>query len=121
MACDNHTNFWTWKNNRNEARSELEHQHGYDTKHAMHLVRLMRMGVEALRDGEIVVKRPDAQELLDIRHGSMTYEQVVDYAEAMDKEMREVWYKKTALPKKPDITFAARLLMDVQDLVWTNG
>ena len=72
LACDNHTNFWTWKNNRNEARSELEHQHGYDTKHAMHLVRLMRMGVEALRDGEIVVKRPDAQELLDIRHGSMT-------------------------------------------------
>jgi len=120
-ACEKHKNFWTWKNNRNEARGELEEEHGYDTKHAMHLVRLLRMGVEALRDEEIVVHRPDAQELLDIRNGSMTYEEVVDYAEEMDKAVREVWYKKTKLPKKPDIKFAARLLMDVQDLVWTNG
>ncbi len=118
--CDRHTNYWTWKKNRNETRSELEEQHGYDTKHAMHLVRLLRMGVESLRDGEIVVRRPDAQELLDIRNGSMTYDEVVAYAESMDKEVREVWYKKTDLPKKPDIKFAARLLMDVQDLVWND-
>jgi predicted nucleotidyltransferase len=120
-ACEKHTNYWTWKNNRNETRSELEEEHGYDTKHAMHLVRLLRMGVEALRDEEIVVHRPDAQELLDIRNGSMTYEEVVEYAEEMDKAVREVWYKKTNLPKKPDIKFAAQLLMDVQDLVWING
>lgn len=121
LACDKHEHYWTWKKNRNETRSELEHEHGYDTKHAMHLVRLLRMGVESLRDGEIVVNRPDAQELLDIRNGSMTYEEVVAYAEVMDKEVREVWYKKTSLPKKPDIKFAAQLLMDVQDLVWANG
>lgn len=91
--------------------------HG-NTKHAMHLVRLLRMGVEALRDGEIVVKRPDAEELLAIRNGAWKYEDVVAYAEKMDKEVREVWYKKTNLPKKPDLKFAARLLMEVQEIVW---
>ena len=68
----------------------------------------------------LVVKRPDAEELLGIRNGSMTYEEVVAYAEKMDKEVREVWYKKTGLRKKPDLKFAASLLMEVQDMVWSN-
>jgi len=118
LAKERHKQYWTWKKNRNEARSELEEQFGYDTKHAMHLVRLLRMGVEALRDGELIVRRPDAQELLSIRAGAWTYEEVVKYAEEMDKEVREVWYKNTKLRKKPDLKFAAKLLMDIQDLVW---
>lgn len=31
---DNWKSYWEWKKNRNEARSELEAKHGYDTKHA---------------------------------------------------------------------------------------
>jgi len=91
--------------------------HG-NTKHAMHLVRLLRMGVEALRDGEIIVKRPDAQELLDIRRGTWTYKEIVEYATDMDHEVRDVLYHNTPLRKKPDIKFAAQLLMEVQDLTW---
>jgi uncharacterized protein len=115
---ERHEQYWTWKKNRNVTRSALEEHYGYDTKHAMHLVRLLRMGVEALRDGELIVRRPDAEELLAIRNGAWTYEQLVEYAEQMDKEVREVWYKNTQLPKKPNLHFAAQLLMDVQDLVW---
>ena len=118
---ERHDQYWTWKTNRNETRSELEEQFGYDTKHAMHLVRLLRMGLEALRDGELIVYRPDAEELLSIRNGSLTYDDIVEYAEEMDREVREVWYKKTELPKKAPIKFAATLLMDVQDTVWSNG
>ena len=121
LAKDKHKHYWDWKNNRNEVRGEMEEKFGYDTKHAMHLVRLLRMGLEALRDGEIVVKRPDAEELLAIRNGSWTYEEVVNYAEEMDNEVRNVWYKKTELPKKPDIKFAAQLLMSVQDMVWSHA
>lgn len=118
LEKERHKQYWTWKKNRNEARGDLEEQFGYDTKHAMHLVRLLRMGVEALRDGEIVVKRPDAEELLSIRNGAWTYEEVVKYAESMDKEVRENWYNNTDLRKKPDLKFAANLLMETQDIVW---
>ena len=112
--------YWTWKKERNVVRSALEEEHGYDTKHAMHLVRLLRMGVEALRDGEILVRRPDAQELLSIRNGAWTYDELVAYAEDMDRQVHEVWYPKTKLRKKPDVHFAAKLVMDVQDSVWSR-
>jgi predicted nucleotidyltransferase len=113
-----HKDYWTWKKNRNEARSELEEHYGYDTKHAMHLVRLLRMGKEALEEGKIIVKRPDAEELLGIRNGSMTYEEVVDYAEYMDDLVRKKLYKTTDLPKKPDLKKVAQLLMNTQYMVW---
>ena len=115
-----HEMFWQWKNNRNETRGELEEAHGYDTKHAMHLVRLLRMGAEVLRDEEVIVKRPDAEELLAIRGGDWTYEEILKYSESLDKEIRDVLYKKTKLRKTPDIKFAAQLLMDTQDLVWSK-
>ena len=120
-AAEIHKNYWTWKENRNAARSELEEQFGYDTKHAMHLVRLLRMGAEALTLGELIVKRPDADELLAIRNGAWKYEEIVKYAESMDRECREVLYKTSTLRKNPDLEFASRLLMEAQDLVWANN
>lgn len=113
-------NYWTWKKNRNEKRSELEEKFGYDTKHAMHLVRLLRMGAEALETGKLNVRRPDAEELLAIRNGAWTYEEVVGYAEMMDNHVRTNLYTKTSLPKKPNIKLAAELVMAVQDTMWNK-
>src|SRR5579875_1443529 len=45
------------------AHSDLIKAHGYDTKNAMHLVRLYRMGYEILTEGVVRVRRPDAKEL----------------------------------------------------------
>lgn len=117
---ETHTNYWTWKKNRNEKRSALEEQFGYDTKHAMHLVRLLRTGAEALETGNILVRRPDAEELLAIRNGAWTYDEIISYAEEMDRQVREVLYPKTILPKKPNIQLAAKLMMEVQDIVWST-
>jgi predicted nucleotidyltransferase len=50
--------------------------HGYSCKNAMHLVRLARMGCEVLETGKYNVRRPDADELLAIRRGKWTLEQV---------------------------------------------
>lgn len=118
LAKEKHKQYWSWKNNRNQARGELEEQHGYDTKHAMHLVRLLRMGKEALEEGVIHVKRHDARELLDIRNGAWSYEECVEYAEEMDKLIREKLYKETELPKRPNLHRAGEILMETQRLVW---
>lgn len=104
--------------NRNEKRSELEEKFGYDTKHAMHLVRLLRTGEEILSEGIVRVKRPDAKELLDIRNGLFSYDELLIYAEEKDKLIREVLYKETALPKKANVNFAAKILMEIQDMYW---
>ena len=120
LAKDKHGHYWEWKKNRNDKRGVLEEQFGYDTKHAMHLVRLLRMAKEILETGIVNVKRPDSDELLRIRGGAWTYDEVLAYSENMDKEIREVWYKKTSLPKKPNIKRAAEILMIVQDSIWSK-
>ena len=119
-AKENHRKYWEWKDNRNETRSELEEEHGYDTKHAMHLVRLLRMGEEILTEGIVRVKRPDAEELLAIRNGAWKYEELLEWAEMMDARIRKELYNTTDLRKKADVKTAAMILMNTQELVWSN-
>lgn len=90
-----------WQRERNEARSKLEAEFGYDTKHAMHLVRLMRMCREIITTGEVHVRRPDAEELLAIRRGAWSYEALVEYTDRMDAELNEL-VKTSKLPATPD-------------------
>ncbi len=93
--------YWGWKKNRNEARAKLEEHHGFDTKHAMHLMRLLRMSHEILREGKVIVRRPDAQDLLAIRDGSFNYAQLVETAERMDAELDDL-YEASTLPHTAD-------------------
>ncbi len=118
LAKEKHTNYWNWKNNRNESRSALEEKFGYDCKHAMHLVRLLRMGEEVLSGQGVIVKRPDAKELLDIRNGSWEYDDLIEYAEQKDQYICNELYKNTSLPKKPDVNLASKVLMECQDMFW---
>ena len=93
--------------------------HG-NCKHAMHLVRLLRMAEEALTGHGIIVKRPDAKELLDIRAGAWEYDDLVKWAEDKDRYIQKVLYPKTHLRKKPNINLAAEILMECQDICWGN-
>ncbi len=90
-----------WKTNRNPQRAELEAKFGYDTKHALHLVRLLRMCREILAEGKVLVRRPDAEELLSIRAGAWDYHRLVSWAEAQDAELAQV-AKESKLPSQPD-------------------
>jgi len=120
VALEKWQQYWTWKRERNKTRSALEEEFGYDTKHAMHLVRLLRMGKEALETGEINVRRPDAAELLSIRNGAWTYDDLVKYAEEMDNEVTQVLYKTTSLPRTPNTKLAAKVIIEIQDLIWSR-
>jgi predicted nucleotidyltransferase len=101
-----------WKRDRNPARAKLEAKYGYDAKHAMHLVRLLRMGKEILTDGKVLVRRPDAQELNDIRNGKFTYPELIEYAEHLKDEINTA-EKSSPLPQKPDRQKAEKLLMGI--------
>jgi len=83
-----------------------------NTKHASHLVRLLRMAREILTEGVVRVKRPDAEELLAIRRGAWSYEQIIEFAEQEDKELNET-SKTCQLPKVPDMRFFDNLVRDM--------
>jgi uncharacterized protein len=94
--------YMNWKATRNVARASLEEQFGYDTKHAYHLVRLIRMCREVLTTGKVIVKRPDREELLAIRNGTWTYDKLIEFAESEEKSLNELYNTSTTLPKTPD-------------------
>lgn len=95
-----------WKETRNEKRAALEEKFGYDCKHAAHLVRLLRVGFEVVLNGNVQVRRPDAEELFAIRNGAWTYEQVEDYAEKMQEQIEAlVTSGGSILPNAPDREF----------------
>jgi predicted nucleotidyltransferase len=93
--------YQTWKAQRNRVRAELEREHGYDTKHAMHLIRLMRMGLEALEVGELRVRRDDAAELAAIRDGSMSFDELLAMAARLQNSMEQAALT-TKLPRDVD-------------------
>lgn len=98
---DEWNNYQKWLKERNPARAALEAEHGYDCKHAMHLVRLYRMCVEALRGEGLKVRRPDADELLAIRQGAWTYEYLIEWVAQQDATLPDLM-KASPLPVQPD-------------------
>ena len=74
----------------------------YKAKHAMHLIRLLYSGIEALRWGQIRIDVAEHRdELLAIKSGTLSFEQARERALALDREFQEA-YRDTALPEQPD-------------------
>ncbi len=94
-------NYQKWRANRNPERSALEEAHGYDTKHALHLLRLYRMGIEILREGVVRVKRPDAAWLRSVRAGRYSYPELMQLVASLQQELAAA-EAQTTLPLQPD-------------------
>lgn len=107
--------YWSWVKNRNPARSALEIAHGYDTKHAMHVIRLLRSGYEILSQSRVNVYRQDAKELLDIRNGKWSYEHLLEQAQELQENIKNV---KTSLPDSIDKDFLSSLTFEVYKEAW---
>lgn len=113
-ALRNFQQYQQWKANRNPARAAMEAESGFDRKHASHLVRLMRMCREILAGEGLKVRRPDAEELLAIRRGAWTYDELVEWAKRQDAELDEV-AKRSTLPRSADMRRINATLIDVTD------
>ena len=103
---------WEWRTKRNEKRSILEEKFGYDTKHLSHTIRLLIGGQNILRDGNYH-PRLSGDNLVLVRNvlaGKYTYEEVVDMAEKMEKDL-EPLYETSTLPHSADRVKANELLL----------
>jgi hypothetical protein len=114
-AKTHYDQYVNWTKTRNVVRGALEAKSGYDTKHAMHLIRLMRMCKEIMSLGKVIVKRHDRDELLAIRDGLWTYEKIVDHAETLEKECTGLYETSTCLPHHSDCEKLDRLIVDITE------
>lgn len=93
-------------------RRERFEKFGYDCKNAAHLIRLLRMGIEALATGEINVARHDAKQLKEIKRGEWTLEQIENEATRLQHLLDEA-FVKCELPTSPDYKKAEQLTVDI--------
>lgn len=100
-----------------EKRKKIVQKFGYDTKNASHLIRLLRMGIEFLKDGELYVHRHDAQDLLAIKRGERSLKSVKEEADRLFKVAEDA-YLNSELPVKPDKKAISKLCMDVIETAW---
>ena len=101
-----------------EKRKELVVRHGYDTKNAAHLIRLLRMGIEAFDRGQLQVARTgDRDSLLGIKRGTWSLEGVQNYAAELFTMLREARDRST-LPDEPDMDRINDLCVRVVQLAW---
>jgi hypothetical protein len=84
-------------------RPELVAVHGYDTKYAMHALRLGFQGVELLTTGRLTLPVPEPQRsyLRAIRRGEVRLAEVVDAVTAAEAELVRL-RDSSALPPEPD-------------------
>ena len=92
----------TFEGYMGEKRKRLVQQFGYDTKNAAHLIRLLKMGIEFLTDGVLYVERHDAQQLLEIKRGEWTLEQVKSESDRLFATA-ELSYINSTLPAGVDM------------------
>ena len=82
-------------------------------KHAMHLIRLLLMGIDILKGNGIITKRTKEHDLLmNIKNGKITYDEVFSLADQLQKEFNS-FAKTTKLPKIPDIKKIESIMADI--------
>lgn len=100
-------------------RKALFEKYGFDPKNSAHLIRLLRMGIELLREGELHVDRTniDAEELKEIKTGKWSLGKIQRTAEAGFKEM-EALVETTKLPDEPNHLAIRDLVIDTTLRSW---
>jgi len=100
-----------------EKRFEIVKEHGYDTKNASHLIRLLRSGIEFLKTGELTVYRiSDRDELISIKQGKWTLEQVQTEADRLLKEF-DTANNESKLPETVNKYNVNKLLYEVMEMI----
>ena len=95
-----------------DRRKAIVDEIGYDTKNAAHLIRLLRMGIEFLTEGELYVKRQDATQLLEIKHGEWTLDKVKAEADKLFA-LAEESYVRSSLPNDTNTDAVNCLLVSI--------
>lgn len=100
-------------------RKKLIEDHGYDTKNAVHLLRLLYLAEFVLEFGDYYVRvGPGLKDILQrARAGEYSLDQVKQLAEQKLKEV-DAAYEKCTLPACPDMHTVDRLCIELFEEVW---
>ena len=100
-------------------RPELVETHGFDTKYAMHALRLGYQGLELLQTGRVTLPMPEPERsrVMSVRRGEHSLDEVVEEIGEVEQRL-EAALEQTALPDSPDDDAVNEFLIDAYRQAW---
>lgn len=105
------------KGQKNIHRAELEEKHGYDTKYAIHVIRLYGEAKELMQEGRITLPRPNRDELAAIRMGKYSLGEIREMGRQLESEALAA-QATSPLPDSVDRDAISYLITDVHLQNW---
>lgn len=104
----------------NVNRPELVERHGYDTKYAMHMLRLGYQGVEIAKTGRISLPMPvrERELVFGVRKGEYSLNTVLTTAGELAKEIED-YLHSDILPDDSDREWADDFLIECYTKAWS--
>ena len=100
-------------------RPELVERYGYDTKYAMHVIRLGLQGVEYLQTGSLSLpmSRLDRTMLLDVRGGGFDQSAIIKSAQQFEAQLEDL-LTTSPLPDQPDTDMVEKFVIEAYESHW---
>lgn len=117
MHCRDYREYYNWLKERNTQRyiDSVTHGQKIDGKNLLHCRRLIDMALEIATEGTINVKRPNAKELLKIRRGEVSLQELLEKSEEDIKIIDEL-FSKSSLPKEINEEWLNNLLINIREI-----
>lgn len=98
---------------------ELSKRHGYDTKYAMHALRIAVQGIELLSSGRITLPVPELERsvLRAVRSGELELDDVLERIDAATVQLEEL-ADDPSLPARPDVARVDEYLVRTYRAAW---
>lgn len=117
--CNDYKSYQTWLEKRNESRWVDVKSHGQkiDGKNMLHCKRLMEMAKEIAKGEGIIVRRPNAKDLISIRKGEIDLETLIN---SVEKEIIEVdkLFDNSELPDNVNNEFINNLIVKIRKQIY---
>ncbi len=108
------------KGQKNIHRAALEEKHGYDTKYAMHVIRLYLEGKEYVETGKITLPNPKVDLLISIREGRYKRSEIEDMGKQLETEALAA-HDRSPLPERVDLDAVSKLITQVYIEFWATA
>lgn len=114
QAYKNWKRYQDWDKGRNPKRKAMEAKCGYDSKFAMHALRLLSVGIEILEGKGVQVDRTgiDAPYLLEVRNGNIPWDEVLGKSRKSMDRLEEL-YESSTIPYAPNRDLINSVRMDI--------
>lgn len=102
-------------------RQDLIEKHGYDTKYAMHLLRLGLQGVEVMETGKMTLPMNENERgmLLRVREGLVSFNEVMQLAGDLERHLKDL-IDNSSLPEAPDKAYVDNWMRNMYWQTWKS-